>query len=94
MTLQVRLNYTTGKMDGPALQPARLHDRRTPYQYTDEPEGSLSLADLGYFNLDEFQARIKAKQYVMTRYKHGTILYQDVGTRIDLLTKLRQLPGT
>jgi hypothetical protein len=91
LKLQVRLNYKTGELDGPALQPARMHDRRTPYQYTAEPAGSLSLADLGYFNLDEFQARIRAKQYVITRYKHGTILYHEDGTRLDLLTELRQL---
>ena len=92
LKLQVRLNYKTGALDGPALQPARMHDRRTPYQYTDEPAGSLSLADLGYFSLDELQARNTAKQYVVTRYKHGTTLYQEDGTRIDLLTLLRALP--
>lgn len=92
LKLQVRLNYKTGALDGPTLQPARMHDRRTPYQYTDEPAGSLSLADLGYFSLDELQARNTAKQYVVTRYKHGTTLYQEDGTRIDLLTLLRELP--
>jgi hypothetical protein len=71
-----------------------MHDRQTPYQYTDEPAGSISIADLGYFSLDELQARNTAKQYVVTRYKHGTVLYQEDETRIDLVTLLRALPSS
>lgn len=92
MKLQVRLNYSTGELDGPALQPGRAADRRTPYRLEDEPAGSLSLADLAYFNLDEFQARDRRGQYVVVRYKQGITLYREEGRRLDLLAWLQALP--
>jgi hypothetical protein len=55
--LQVRLNYTTGQLEGPALQPGRQSDRSTPYGPEGEPPGSLVLEDLGYFNLAELRER-------------------------------------
>jgi len=55
--LQVRLNYTTGQLEGPALQPGRQSDRSTPYSPEGEPPGSLVLEDLGYFNLAELRER-------------------------------------
>jgi len=91
LKLQVRLEYASGAVDGPALQAGRVADRRTPYTYTDEPRGSLSLSDLGYFSLVELQAREQAGQYVVLRYKCGTGLYTEDGQRLDLLAWLRQL---
>ena len=83
--LQVRLNYNSGVLEGPAVQSGRTHDRRTPYQAEDEPAGSLSLADLGYFSLDELQTRVQAQQYVLVRYKDGTTLYDAAtGKRVEL----------
>ena len=43
---QVRWNFSTGQLDGLTLQPARCHDRATPYTVDDLPAGSLELADL------------------------------------------------
>ena len=91
LKLQVRLNYSSGALDGPTLQPGRAHDRQSPYQLETEPAGSLSLADLGYFSLDETQSRIEKGQYVLLRYKQGTALYTEEGTRLDLAQWLRQL---
>lgn len=89
--LQVRLEYSSGHLDGPVLHTGRTHDQKTPYRYDDEPAGSLSLADLGYFSLDELKARQNAGQYVITRYKHGTILYSDQNQRLNLLEWLQDL---
>lgn len=89
--LQVRLNYNTGALDGPVLQAGRMADRSTPYCSDDEPRGSLSLADLGYFNLEELRERDQRGQYVIVRYKQGTVLYTAGGTRLDLLAWLQQL---
>jgi hypothetical protein len=41
--VQVRWNFGTGQLDGPTLQPARCHDRTTPYGIDDLPAGSLEL---------------------------------------------------
>ncbi|HEM61980.1 MAG TPA: IS4 family transposase [Chloroflexi bacterium] len=92
LKLQVRLNYSTGVLDGPMVQPGRTADRATPYELEDEPVGSLSLADLAYFNLNELQARDRRGQYVVVRYKQGITLYREDGSRVDLLAWLRTLP--
>jgi hypothetical protein len=45
--LQVRWNFGTGQLDGPTLQPARCHDRATPYGRDDLPAGELGVGGLG-----------------------------------------------
>jgi len=62
------LNYTTGQLEGPALQPGRQHDRATPYGPAGEAPGSLELADLGYFSLTELRRRHEEGRYFITRY--------------------------
>lgn len=89
--LQVRLEYRTGALDGPVLQPGRAHDRSTPFTSGDEPAGSLRICDLGYFSLDEIATRRAAGQYTLTRYKKGTALYTADGKRLSLLKWLKQL---
>ena len=83
--LQVRLNYTTGQLEGPALQPGRQSDRSTPYSPEGEPPGSLVLEDLGYFNLAELRERQEKGQYFLIRYKSGTVLYTPEGERLNLV---------
>jgi hypothetical protein len=90
LKLQVRLNYATGQLEGPALQSGRQHDRSTPYGPEGEPAGSLELADLGYFSLAELQQRQEQGQFFLTRYKIGTALYTPQGEPLDLLQWLTQ----
>ena len=85
LKLQVRLNYATGQLEGPALQPGRQHDRTTLYGPAGELPGSLELADLGYFSLAELRLRNEQGKYFLTRYKAGTALYTPEGERLDLL---------
>lgn len=94
LKLQVRWNYVTGQMEGPALQPARQHDRTTPYGPEGEPASSLELADLGYFNLAELRQRHERGQFFITRYKIGTALYTPEGKPLDLLQWLTQEVST
>ncbi len=82
---QVRLNYTTGQVEGPALQAGREHDRHTPYGPETEPVGSLALSDLGYFSLKELRQRHDEGKYFLTRYKVGTQLYTADGQPLDLV---------
>ena len=91
LKLQVRLNYSTGQLDGPALQAGREHDMTSPFQHEDEPVGSLALHDLGYFSLDDIQERSRQGKYVLTRYKHGTVLHTQDGSRLDLLSWLQSV---
>jgi hypothetical protein len=94
LKLQVRLNYSTGELNGPALQAGCEHDAASPFQHQDEPAGSLALQDLGYFSLNDLQERDRQGKYVLTRYKQGTALYSQDGTRLDLLSLLRGMQTT
>jgi len=84
LKLQVRLNYSTGQLDGPVLQAGREHDMASPLGQQDEPVGSLMLQDLGYFSLDDMQERVRQGKYIVTRHKQGTIIRDLEGQRIDL----------
>ena len=91
LKLQVRLNYSTGQLDGPALQAGREHDTASPFRQQDEPVGSLALQDLGYFSLDDIQERSRQGKDVLTRYKQGTIIQDQNGRRLELLSWLQGL---
>lgn len=88
LKVQVRLDYSTGRLEGPALQAGRQHDRATPFGPESEAAGSLSLADLGYFSLVEWAERDRRGQFFLTRYKVGTALYTPDGQRLDLVSSL------
>jgi hypothetical protein len=89
--LQVRWNFSTGQLEGPTLQPARCHDRATPYTVDDLPAGSLEVADLGYFSLEELHAKQALGQYFVCRYKVGTAVFTETGEPLDLLKWLSQV---
>jgi hypothetical protein len=89
--VQVRWNFGTGQLDEPTLQPARCHDRTTPYGIDDLPAGSLELADLGYLCLEELQAKQALGQYFVYRYKVGTAVFTEAGEPLDLLKWLAQV---
>ena len=74
--LQVRLDLRGGRLSGPFLTAGRASDQACPLQGDDElAPGSLRIADLGYFDLDEF-ARLDGKGvYFLSRYQHGTALF-------------------
>ncbi len=91
LKMQVRLNYSTGELNGPALQAGRAHDVASPFQHEDEPVGSLALHDLGYFSLDDIQERDGEGKHILTRYKQGTMLRTPDGRRLDLLNWLQSL---
>jgi len=89
--LQVRWDFRTGQLEGPTLQPARCHDRTTPYGIEDLPAGSVELADLGYFCLEELQAKQALGQYFVRRYKLRTEVLTLEGEPLDLLAWLSQV---
>jgi hypothetical protein len=89
--LQVRWDLHTGQLAGPALQPARCHDRTTPYGIDDLPAGSVELADLGYFCLEELPAKQALGQYCVRRDKLRTEVLTLEGEPLDLLAWLSQV---
>ena len=53
------------------------------------PEGSLRLADLAYFSLDEFEKLTENKVYWISRLKANSYLADENGERIDLEKMLK-----
>lgn len=89
LKLQVCLNYSTGQVEGPVLQAGRAHDSTSPFQDEELPAGALRLADLGYFDLDCFVRDNQRGVYWISRLKTGTIVYDALGHRLDLLAWLQ-----
>ena len=81
--LQVRLNYSTGQLEGPVLYSGRTQDQSTPFQDVALPLGALSLADLGFFNLGQFTQADEHGVYYLARLKFGTKVYTPAGESLD-----------
>jgi hypothetical protein len=89
--LQVRGDLRSGQLAGSALQPAHCHDRTKPYGIDDLPAGSVELADLGYFGLEELPAKPALGQYFVRRNKVGTAVFTETGELLNLLEWLSQV---
>ena len=57
---------------------------------TPPPAGSLSIFDLGYFSLERFRRIGEAKAYWISRFQHGTKVFDAAGKRLHLLRFLQQ----
>jgi hypothetical protein len=94
--LQVRLELRSGQLSGPFLGAGRSSDQSCVLQGDDElPVGGLRIADLGYFDLDEF-ARLDGRNvFFLSRYQFGTALFTlDEEKRLQLLKWLREQSDT
>ena len=89
--LQVRLEYITGQVAGPELHCGRTHDTSSPFHSEELPAGALRIGDLGYFDMDQFQKDNQQGVFWISRYKVKTLVYDENGQLIDLLTWLRSL---
>lgn len=87
LKLQVRLDLRTGHLAGPQLQDGRAsdHDAALP---TVLPAGSLRLADLGYWSLDELEMLHDSQVFWLSRLQTTTAVYDAAGQRHDVLALL------
>ncbi len=85
--LHVGMDLVNGKITGPELTPARLHDGRSSIVDEGREEGSLVLRDLGYFSLSSLEDLSKRGIYWVTRLKNGTQIY-DANGAVILLEEL------
>lgn len=90
--LQVSINYNTGELFGPVLHPGRKHDQESPFHTKEHTKGALRLADLGFFDLKQMDIDNENGIYWLNRLKTGTVIYDNKGNRIDLLSWLKKLP--
>jgi hypothetical protein len=89
LKLHVGLNYSSGEMQGPVITNARTHDQQSPFHTQGVPSGGLKIADLGFFDLDQFAADQAEGVYWLSRCKVGTVVLDRTGQRIDLLQLLQ-----
>jgi hypothetical protein len=83
----VRWNVLTGELLSHRLTNGRMNDHKSPFEIEELPEGSLYIADLGFFAIDRLSRIVrekKGKRYFVTRLQSKTNLYHRRGHRIDL----------
>lgn len=99
--LFVRWDVLGGRLEGPGLAAGRCNDKRGPFAVEDLPEGSLYVADLGFFSVERL-CRIKggkpgqpgkARRSFVSRYLPQTTLWTRRGHRIELRGILPQQVG-
>ncbi len=82
--LHVRWELKRGQMHGPKLTDGRTSDQAGPLRDQEVLPGSLSIHDLGYFNVRQMAARHRAGGYSLTRLRVGTALFTRAGKRLAL----------
>lgn len=83
----VQWDVTSGELFGPRLSNARMNDHKTPFDIEELPEGSLYIADLGFFAIERFFRIVKGKigkRYFVSRLQSKTNLYNRRGHCIEL----------
>jgi Transposase DDE domain len=85
----VDFDLLRGALDGPLLQAGREHDRQALSRHQALKAGSLWIADLAYFKLDEFEQMELEKRYYLSRLKTRTKLFTVDGEPLDLVTCLK-----
>jgi len=88
LKIQVAWNLTSGELKL-LIEPGRASDAKSPIVQVSPPAGSLSIFDLGYFSLERFGRVGEAKAYWISRFQHGTHVFDDAGKALDLPAFLR-----
>ena len=90
LKLQLRLEVASGKFEHFQLTEGITADSTAEKQFQPLPEGSLRLADLGYFSLETLEKLTQAGVAWITRLKAGCRLFDaDSGDPLDLLKWLQ-----
>jgi hypothetical protein len=87
--LQLVFDFLTGSFKALTLTNGIIPDQKyTEHISLAEPH-SLNLFDLGYFTLQRLQELADKGAYFLCRWLPGTNLYQEDGSKVDLLALLR-----
>jgi Transposase DDE domain len=93
LKVQVCYELNTGALQGLSLHPGRAADNTATLASQPLPEGSLRLADLGYFDLDVLQTYDQHKVYFVSRLQPKTTLYDASGQKWKLAALLAARGG-
>ena len=94
MKLQVRFDVRTGSFEHFHLTDVVTGDSKAEKAFQQLPAGSLRLADLGYFSLDEFEKLTASDVFWITRLKVCCHLFDESGEPLCLLKRLSKEPST
>jgi hypothetical protein len=102
LKLQTELELRSGAVTM-AIEQGRRSDGATPRQHERHGKGSLTIRDLGYFNLEVFEAQLLAGEYFLSRLQFGTDFRLRTGREaadalppgpaVDVLKWLGKQPG-
>ena len=93
LKVPLRLELRRGSLELSDLQPGRACDLASPLAHGPLPEGSLRLADLGYYSLEAFQEYDRQGVYVLSRLPARTALFDAAGRRWKLHEFLQAQSG-
>lgn len=93
LKLVVRLDLARGELNGPELQPGRLHDAKSELALASLPAGALRIADLGFFSLPMMAMIAKQGGYWLSRLHASPDVYHADGRRLDVGQWLHQQRG-
>lgn len=93
VTLQVVWELRTGALTRLEAQPGRESDATSRVQDEAVIPGSLSLRDLGYFDLERFRMRGAGGAYWISRWQPGTAVFTPDGQPLEVLAYVQQRAG-
>ena len=82
LKMQVEWDLRGGALTHMQIEEGRSPDGATTRQQARRGQGSLRIADLGYFNLDVFEEMAEAGEYFLSRLQYSTLLLRPDGTPI------------
>ena len=86
----LRFDFLSGQIDRLVCTHGRTHDQAAGLQQDHWPVGALRLADLGFFNLDEFRHLTAQGVFWLSRFRTGTAVFDTAGQRHDVVLWLEQ----
>lgn len=90
MKIQVLWDYLCGALRRMVIEPGKSSDALSPIAREQLPVGSLSLFDLGYFDIDRFRRLIDAGAFWISRLQFRVTVYSTDGRRLSLLDELQR----
>jgi hypothetical protein len=93
LKLQTEWDLRSGAVTHVEIEPGRSPDGATCRQHARRGQGSLRIADLGYFNLAVFAEMTKEGEYFLSRLQFPTRVMLPEGAAVDLLNWLAEQPG-
>ena len=102
LKVQIRWDWLSGAFTDFHLKAGRVHDRRAEFDNDELPKGSLRLADLGYFSLEELKSLSGGEQakplspqiYWLTRIQAMCAIFDAHGDRKELAKWLEKQDTT